>query len=89
LIEIELPQWKLRRLTCDDGEWFCSLTRHPDLPVELDDAAEAHHPNLPMAIRRAMLEAWGRSSAERGKRTPRVPEVRPAGLPLVCCDNFG
>jgi hypothetical protein len=38
LIEIELPQWKLRRLTCDDGEWFCSLMRHPDLPVELDDA---------------------------------------------------
>jgi len=24
LIELELPQWKLRRLECDDGEWYCT-----------------------------------------------------------------
>jgi hypothetical protein len=26
LIELELPAWKLRRLVCEDGEWFCSLS---------------------------------------------------------------
>jgi hypothetical protein len=88
LIELELPQWQLRRLTCESGEWFCSLTQHPELPVELDDAAEAHHPSLPMAIMQAVLEAWGRSSAERGKRALTVPDVQPAKRHLVCCDNF-
>jgi hypothetical protein len=89
LIDLELPRWKLRRLSCEDNEWFCSLTQHPELPVELDDAAEAHHANLPMAIMQAVLEALGKASAERGKRVPNVPEIRPARLHLVCCDNFG
>jgi hypothetical protein len=88
LIDLELPAWQLRRLTCDDGEWFCSLTRHPEMPVELDDAVEAHHADLPMAIMQAVLDAWGRSPAEH-KPEPRVPDVRRAGPHLVCCDNFG
>ena len=43
LIEIELPGWQLRRLAYDDGEWYCSLSKQPNLPVELDDAIDAHH----------------------------------------------
>ena len=27
LIELELPQWKLRRLICDDGEWHCAFSK--------------------------------------------------------------
>ena len=34
LIEI-VPGWKLRRLAYDDGEWHCSLSKQPNLPVEL------------------------------------------------------
>lgn len=29
LLELELPQWTLRRLVYDDGEWHCSLSKHP------------------------------------------------------------
>ena len=47
LIEIELPGWKLRRLVYDEGEWHCSLSQQPNLPVELDDAIDAHHEVLP------------------------------------------
>src|SRR5262245_44347796 len=50
LLEFELPQWKLRRLVRDDGEWFCSLSRQPALPIEYDQCAEATHPSLPVAI---------------------------------------
>src|SRR5438105_2746140 len=33
LIELELPAWKLRRLVYEDGEWLCSLSKQPNLPV--------------------------------------------------------
>src|SRR5262245_54462469 len=28
LLELELPQWKLRRLIREDDEWHCSLSKH-------------------------------------------------------------
>jgi hypothetical protein len=37
LIEIGLPAWTLRRLVYEDGQWFCSLSRHPNLPTELHE----------------------------------------------------
>src|SRR5262245_8359550 len=43
LIELELPRWKVRRLVHDEGEWICSLSTQPNLPIELDDVAEAAH----------------------------------------------
>src|ERR1019366_8023684 len=43
LIELELPAWKLRRLVYEDGEWFCSLSKQPNLPVAFDDTADARH----------------------------------------------
>lgn len=43
LIELELPEWKLRRLVYEDGEWFCSLSKQPNLPVVFDDTADACH----------------------------------------------
>ena len=27
LIDLELPQWQVRRLAYDDGEWYCALDR--------------------------------------------------------------
>ena len=49
LIELELPAWKLRRLVYEDGKWYCSLSRQPNLPVALDDTATASHEVLPLA----------------------------------------
>ena len=57
LIELELPAWKLRRLVYEDGEWHCSLSRHPNLPAALDDTADASHEVLPLAILAALIEA--------------------------------
>ena len=88
LIEIELPAWTLRRLVYDDGEWFCSLSRQPNLPVELDDTADARHGVLALAILGAFVEARRRSSVARETGSPTVPQVRPAIANAVCCDNF-
>jgi hypothetical protein len=32
LLELELPQWTLRRLVHEDGEWHCALSRQLALP---------------------------------------------------------
>jgi len=53
--------------------------------VELDDAIDAHHEVLPLAILSAFLEAR-RDSAARKNQT--VPQVRSAPAHAVCCDNF-
>jgi hypothetical protein len=43
LIGFELPNWSVRRLFCEDGEWLCCLSRQPNLPIFLDEPAEASH----------------------------------------------
>jgi hypothetical protein len=87
LVELELPRWQLRRLVCEDGEWHCSLTEQPRLPLELDDAAEAHHENLPLAILLAFVQARC-AAAERTVGLTAAPQIRPAAGHAVCCDNF-
>jgi hypothetical protein len=89
LIELELPAWKLRRLVYEDGEWFCSLSKQPNLPVALDDTADACHEVLPLAILSAFLEARRRTSAAREISSRTVPQVRPTSGYVICCDNFG
>jgi hypothetical protein len=88
LVELELPIWKLRRLACDDGEWFCSLSRQPNLPVALDDTADANHGALPLAILGAFLEARRSTVAVREVNSTTVPQVRPTTGVAICCDNF-
>jgi hypothetical protein len=88
LIDLELPQWQVRRIAYDDGEWYCALSRQRELPEWLDQSIEAHHEDLPLAILRAFVEARG-VSAPRTRTS--VPLVRPAPDPLcipVCCENF-
>ena len=87
LIELELPNWKIRRVVFENGEWLCSLSRQPNLPVELDDPAEASHQMLPLAILHAFVAAR-RVSAVRPKAISAVPQVRPATEQLLSCDNF-
>ena len=50
LIELELPQWQLRRLVYDDGEWYCALSRQREMPDWLDQSVESHHADLARAI---------------------------------------
>ena len=88
LIELELPQWKMRRLVLDDGEWLCSLSKQPNLPVEFDDTADARHKLLPLALLGAFLEAQRHAAAAFQVRLSIVPRVTPATVHAVCCDNF-
>src|SRR5262245_54758100 len=81
LLELELPQWKLRRLVCEDG-WHCS-----GVPADLDDMAEAQHESMPLAILGAFIETGLRSrSASEGRRQS-VPPVRLTEGYALCCDN--
>src|SRR5664279_1739707 len=57
LINLELPQWKLRRITYDEGEWHCALSRQRELPDWLDQSIESHHPDLTLAILRTFVDA--------------------------------
>jgi hypothetical protein len=88
LIEIELPAWSVRRIVHEDGEWFCSLTRQPNLPVPLDDTADASHGILPLAILGAFLEAHRKMRAVRDANAPTVRQVRASSGTAICCDNF-
>jgi hypothetical protein len=55
LIRLELPRWTVRRLIYESGEWLCSLSQEPNMPVALDDCAEASHEVLPLAMGSAHL----------------------------------
>src|SRR6478672_10763981 len=57
LIDLELPQWQIRRLAYDDGEWYCSLSRQREVPDWLDEAIETRHADLALAILSAFVEA--------------------------------
>lgn len=88
LLALELPQWKLRRLIYDDGEWHCALSKYVGLPAELDDMAEGTHESLPLAILSAFLEARRQGlSAGESRRHP-VPLVGLTPGYALCCDNF-
>src|SRR5260221_9607668 len=50
LIDLELPQWQLRRIAYDEGEWHCALSRERELPDWLDQSAEGRHADLALAI---------------------------------------
>jgi hypothetical protein len=86
LIDAAVPQWKLRSITYDDGEWHCSLSRQRGVPAEFDDTADGHHENLALAIMAAIIEA--RHIGSPMPRAPAVPLVRGRLRQPVCCDNF-
>jgi hypothetical protein len=87
LVELELPQWKLRRIIYEDGEWLCSLSRQPQLPLGLDEVAEGSHEILPLAILIALLHARRATAANAASLTA-VPRIRPVRGHVACCDNF-
>lgn len=87
LVELELPQWKLRRIVYEDGEWQCCLSRQPRLPLGLDDVEEASHEILPLALLLSLLQAR-RAGAEHSTGVTAVPQVGPVSGYAVYCDNF-
>jgi hypothetical protein len=88
LLALELPGWKLRRLVYEDGEWICSLSKHRELPDWLDDAAEAHHETLALAIVAAFVEAQSRAADSDRIKVPTVPQEPRTTDCALCCDNF-
>jgi hypothetical protein len=87
LIGFELPNWSVRRLFCEDGEWLCCLSRQPNLPIFLDEPAEASHAVLALAVLRAFIAARCRSAATQ-QVTSSVPQVLPQPSFVFCCDNL-
>jgi len=88
LLELELPQWRIRRIAYEAGEWHCALSRQRELPDWLDQSVETSHAELSLAILRAVVEA--RRETVFPKRTS-VPAVACADKLLyarLCCDNF-
>lgn len=87
LVELQLPGWSLRRLVCEGGTWSCSLSRQPNLPAALDDAADGNHEVMPLAIVRAFVEAC-RMAAAVSRSTASVPLVELAPGEFLDCENF-
>ena len=89
LMETELPRWRLRRLVYDDGEWHCALSLQRDLPEWLDQAAEASHSELSLALLKTFVEAKRRDGGilENTRHAATGPGVS-SQQPPVCCENF-
>lgn len=88
LIELELPQWQVRRIVYDAGQWHCALSRQRELPDWLDQSIEACHADLSLAILLAFAEARRVGASPIMASVPSVPCVANALYTAVCCDNF-
>jgi hypothetical protein len=88
LIALETPDWKLRRLEYQDGEWVCSLSTEPNMPVAIDDTVDARHEVSALAILGALLETRRKGHEIREIRSPTGPQLRPATEHAMCCDDF-
>src|ERR1700722_5252261 len=88
LIDLELPQWQVRRLVYDEGEWHCALSRQRELPEWLDQAVEASHSNLALAILSAFLDALRRTADETRISRPSVPQISCDTYAPLLCENF-
>jgi hypothetical protein len=88
LIDLELPQWQLRRVAYDEGEWHCALSRQRELPEWIDQSIDAHHADLPLAILSAFVDA--RISAPPSQiSVPLMPREANLLYQPVLTDNFG
>jgi hypothetical protein len=88
LIDLELPQWQVRRIAYDEGEWHCALSRAREIPEWLDQPIETRHADLPLATLSAYLDAQCISASSRRPSVPIVPRDADAFYTRLCCDNF-
>jgi hypothetical protein len=88
LIDLELPQWQIRRLAYDEGEWYCSLSHQRELPDWLDQSIETHHADLALAILSAFVEARRVSAPSHRTSVPSAPRRVDTLYEPICSDNF-
>jgi hypothetical protein len=88
LLELELPQWQLRRVAYDAGEWHCVLSRQRELPDWLDQSVEARHAGLSLAILRAFVGVKRASTAPAETVGSAKPDAIGPLYEPMCCDNF-
>jgi hypothetical protein len=88
LIDLELPQWQVRRIVYDEGEWHCALSRQRELPDWLDSCIETQHADLPLAILSAFVDAQRVSVPSVKTSVPTAPNAAKPLYEPVCCDNF-
>jgi hypothetical protein len=88
LINLGLPLWQMRRITYDEGEWHCAMSRQRELPEWLDEAIETTHASLTLAIVSVYIETLRQTEAVREHSRPSVPQTRGGQFEPVCCDNF-
>ena len=89
LIELELPQWQIRRIAYDEGEWHCALSRERELPDWLDQSVDAHHPDLALAILSAFVDVQRIAAPSSRTSVPTVPREANALYQPICSENFG
>jgi hypothetical protein len=88
LLELELPQWRVRRLVYDDDEWHCALSRHRAMPDWLDQTVETHDTDLAQAILGALAEARRISAPMRRASVPTVVQNQTSFYEPVTSENF-
>jgi hypothetical protein len=88
LIDLELPQWKIRRLVYDEGEWHCALSRQRELPDWLDQSIETRHADLALAILIAFVEAQRLAVASINTSVPAVPQSTDPRYEPLLSDDF-
>ncbi len=88
LIDLELPLWQVRRITYDEGEWHCALSRQRELPEWLDQSIETHHADLPLAILSAFVDAQRASTTTVRTSVPVVPREANGRYEPILADNF-
>ena len=88
LIDLELPQWQVRRLAYDEGEWYCALSRERELPDWLDQSVETHHTDLALAMLSAFVEVERISAPASRTSVPIVTRDKDPLYEPVCADNF-
>src|SRR5689334_4096170 len=89
LIELELPQWQVRCLAYDDGEWHCALSRERELPDWLDQSVEGRHADLALAILSAFVEVQRLGIDSPRTSVPCRPQAANALYEPLLSDNFG
>jgi hypothetical protein len=88
LLALESPQWRLRRIVHDAGEWHCTLSRGRELPEWLDQPVEACHGDLCLAILSALVGTKCEDASTAADRVATVSSMdQTIDVPL-CCDNF-
>src|ERR1700722_2158254 len=85
LIELELPQWQLRRIAYDSGEWHCALSRERELPDWLDPPIDARHPDLALAILTALVDTLRTVAPRPRTSVPLVPRGADVASTPACC----